>query len=174
MPEGQHPSWVANAGLVGLGPVDRAITQRAQRTDTWWPYLALGPPHGLGRHVVTIHWPIDNVAYLYCIICTNLKGRGGGRNCRVWGPIFHWKPNKQRLKTLDLRFFYRRNFGPPLFLNTKKKFMLVFKSLKKKKIIFKTFLENIVLLPFKHLFKYFIIAFSLRTGHVCRCLYLGK
>ena len=35
MPEGQHSSWVANAGLVGLGPVDRAITQRAQRTDTW-------------------------------------------------------------------------------------------------------------------------------------------
>ena len=62
----------------------------------------------------------------------------------------------------------------PPFLKYKKNFMLAFKSLKKKKIIFKTFLENIVLLPFKHLFKYFIIAFSLRTGHVCKCLYLVR
>ena len=38
-------------------------------------------PQGLGRHVVTIPRAIDiisDVAYLYCIICTNLKGRGAG------------------------------------------------------------------------------------------------
>ena len=39
-----------------------------------------GPPHRLGRHMVTIYRALDvvsNVAYLYCSICMNLEGRGG-------------------------------------------------------------------------------------------------
>ena len=65
---------------------------------------------------------------------------------------------------------------PTLFLSTKK--FYVSNQIIEEKIISLTCLENIVivLLPFKYLFKYFIIAFSLRPGHghVCRYFYLIK